>query len=67
MATVIKAVYKDGVLKPLEPLGLPEDQVVELQIQVKGGQPRKVAKLKGAWADYLVGGPLSDGEGNSGN
>ncbi len=59
MVTIIKAKYEDGVLKPLEPLNLPENQVVELRIEVKEERPRKIAKLKGIWADYLVGGPLS--------
>jgi predicted DNA-binding antitoxin AbrB/MazE fold protein len=59
MVTIIKAKYENGVLKPLEPLDLPENQVVELRIEVKEERPRKIAKLGGAWAQYLKGESLS--------
>ena len=59
MVTIIGAIYEDGVLKPMEPLDLPDKQVVEIRVEVKGEQPRKIANLDGIWADYVVGGPLT--------
>lgn len=32
----IRAVYKDGVLRPLEPLDLPEESTVEVTVDTEG-------------------------------
>lgn len=60
MVTVtIKAVYENGVLRPLEPLDLLEKQVVQVKVETQPDERRIVANLDGIWAEYLVGGPLS--------
>lgn len=35
MAKVIKAIYKNGVLKPLQEVDLKEDEIVEIEIREK--------------------------------
>lgn len=50
----IQAIYENGVLKPLEPVELPDQQVVELSINMAGGQPH-IVRLGGAWSPYLTG------------
>jgi predicted DNA-binding antitoxin AbrB/MazE fold protein len=50
----VKAVYQDGVFKPLVPVDLPEGERVELDIvrssQQQGG---KIVSLQGIWKDAL--------------
>jgi len=53
MQQVIRAVYEDGVLKPLDPVHLSEQEVVELRIETAGEQ-RRVVSLGGSWASYAV-------------
>ena len=59
MVTTIKALYEDGVLKPLEPLDLVDKEVVEIRVAKKVGSVPVVANLDGVWAEYVVGDPLS--------
>jgi predicted DNA-binding antitoxin AbrB/MazE fold protein len=54
MQQTIRAVYEDGVLRPLEPINLPDQQVVELHIQTAGEQ-RRIAHLGGSRAAYISG------------
>jgi predicted DNA-binding antitoxin AbrB/MazE fold protein len=53
MVTTIRARYQNGVLKPLEPLDLPENQVVEIHIEPTEQPAGEVVKLGGAWAQYF--------------
>jgi len=48
---LIRAIYEDGVFKPLESIDLPDKELVEFEIEVLK-KPRKVAKLKGLLAPY---------------
>jgi predicted DNA-binding antitoxin AbrB/MazE fold protein len=59
MVTTIRAIYEDGVFKPLEPVDLQEKQEVEITVQAEQQSTGKVANLDGIWAQYLVGGLLS--------
>ena len=44
----IQAIYKNGVLRPLQPLDLPEDKVVEIDVRdVKENPHRTVAEIAG--------------------
>ena len=52
MTITFKAIVKNGLLQPLEPLDLAENQIVDLEI-VSGKDARVNVKLKGAWAKYL--------------
>jgi predicted DNA-binding antitoxin AbrB/MazE fold protein len=49
----VSAIYQDGIIKPLEPVNLAENERVVLQIirdQEKGPAERKVISLEGIWA-----------------
>jgi len=49
----INAIYQNGMIKPLEPVNLAENERVVLQIirdQGKGPTERKVISLEGIWA-----------------
>lgn len=59
VTTIVKAIYEDGVFKPLEPLELPEHEIVEVHLAAHGTGSRVIAKLGGIWAQYLVGDSLS--------
>ncbi len=37
MSRTVEAIYEDGVLKPLEPLGLPEHARTRVTVEEKGG------------------------------
>jgi predicted DNA-binding antitoxin AbrB/MazE fold protein len=49
---VVKAVYQNGVFKPIAPVNLDEGEWVELEI-VRPSQQRKIVSLHGIWKDYL--------------
>jgi predicted DNA-binding antitoxin AbrB/MazE fold protein len=49
----INAIYQNGMIKPLDPVNLAENEQVILQIirdQEKGPAERKVISLEGIWA-----------------
>ncbi len=46
MSRTIEAIYEDGVLKPLEPLGLPEHARTRVTVEEEAGQ-EVVAALRG--------------------
>ena len=50
MALIIRAVYEDGLLRPLDPLDLDEGDVVKLNIEGLGEQE----KLRIALSDLVV-------------
>jgi predicted DNA-binding antitoxin AbrB/MazE fold protein len=57
-AITINAIYQNGMIKPLEPVNLAENEQVVLQIirdQGKGPAEREVISLEGIWAG--LGGP----------
>ena len=44
----IQAIYKNGVLRPLQPLDLPEDKIVEIDVRdVKENPQKTVAEIAG--------------------
>jgi predicted DNA-binding antitoxin AbrB/MazE fold protein len=51
---VLKAVYQDGVFKPIMPVDLADGEWVELEIvrsrRLGGG---KIVSLQGVWKEYL--------------
>ena len=52
-AMTINAIYQNGMIKPLEPVDLVENEQIVLQIirdQDKGTIERKVISLGGIWA-----------------
>ncbi len=57
MPLIIKAIYRDGVIVPLEDLDLPENEKLKVEVsfladeQGKAGK-RKVTSLRGLWKDY---------------
>ena len=57
----IRAVYEDGVFKPLTPLDLADKQQVELQIALRSEQ-QNIVKLGGIWSRYVTGEGISFGE-----
>ncbi len=54
----IRAVYEDGVFKPLTPLDLADKQQVELQIALRSEQ-QNIVKLGGIWSRYVTGEGIS--------
>lgn len=49
----INAIYQNGVIKPLEPVNLAENEQVVLKIvrgQGEGAAERKIISLEGIWA-----------------
>jgi predicted DNA-binding antitoxin AbrB/MazE fold protein len=51
---VVKAIYQDGVFKPLAPVNLSDGQQVELEIVGSFPQiQRNVVSLQGIWKDHL--------------
>jgi predicted DNA-binding antitoxin AbrB/MazE fold protein len=38
--TTIRALFKDGVFRPLDPLDLPDDSTVEITVDPQGAQKR---------------------------
>ncbi len=52
-AITVSAIYQNGIIKPLEPVNLAENEQVVLQIirdQGKGPTEHKVISLEGIWA-----------------
>jgi predicted DNA-binding antitoxin AbrB/MazE fold protein len=51
---MIKAVYRDGVFKPVAPVNLAEGEWVELEIvQSSQQRERNIVSLQGIWKDRL--------------
>jgi predicted DNA-binding antitoxin AbrB/MazE fold protein len=50
----IDAIYDNGVLRPVEPLALPEGARVHLRVEDENGSPVKPADYN-AWLDSLAG------------
>ena len=50
----IDAIYEHGVLRPIEPLALPEGARVHLRVEEENGSPAKSSDYK-AWLDSLAG------------
>jgi len=51
---VVKAIYQDGVFKPITPVDLTEGEWVELEIVRSSPQrPRRVVSLQGIWKEHL--------------
>ena len=53
-AITINAIYQNGMIKPLEPVNLAENEQIVLQIirdQGKDPAERKVISLEGIWAN----------------
>jgi predicted DNA-binding antitoxin AbrB/MazE fold protein len=49
---VVKAVYRDGVFKPIEPVNLIEGERVELEIVRPSQQrQRRIVSLRGIWKE----------------
>jgi predicted DNA-binding antitoxin AbrB/MazE fold protein len=48
MSRVIKAIYEDGVLKPLERLDLEEHEQVRIRVEYRNAQPEKPEAQEGA-------------------
>jgi predicted DNA-binding antitoxin AbrB/MazE fold protein len=59
MTLTIDAIFVDGVLKPLEPLDLPENQPVTLQVVLPADTPRQPASEVGTVEEV---GPAELGE-----
>jgi predicted DNA-binding antitoxin AbrB/MazE fold protein len=53
----VRAIYENGVLKPLDPLNLPEKQILEVRIEIPA-QERRIVRLGGTWSQYVTGGGL---------
>lgn len=49
----VKAIYQDGVFKPIHPPSLPDGEWVELQVVRSPRQQPKVASLQGIWKQAL--------------
>ena len=50
---IVKAIYQNGVFKPITPLDLTEGEWVDLKIIRPSPQrPRKVVSLQGIWREH---------------
>ncbi len=50
---IVKAIYQDGVFKPVTPVDLTEGEWVDLEIVRSSPQrPRKVVSLQGIWREH---------------
>jgi predicted DNA-binding antitoxin AbrB/MazE fold protein len=47
----VRAIYEDGVFKPLESIDLPDKEMVEFEIEVKGQKPKNI-DFEGALKPY---------------
>jgi len=52
MQKVIKAIYSEGVFKPIEKVNLSEGEKVE--IEIKGQKVKKVISLRGIWREIQI-------------
>jgi len=52
MQKVIKAIYSEGVFKPVEKVNLPEGEKVE--IEIKEQKVKKVISLRGIWRGIQI-------------
>lgn len=52
MQKVIKAIYSEGVFKPIEKVNLPEGEKVE--IEIKEQKVKKVISLRGIWRGIQI-------------
>jgi predicted DNA-binding antitoxin AbrB/MazE fold protein len=51
---VVKAVYRDGVFRPVGSVGLAEGELVELEIVRLGSQnSRDIVSLRGLWREHV--------------
>lgn len=48
---IVRAIYEDGVFKPLNPLDLPDKKVVEFELEIEAGT-HEPADFEGALAPY---------------
>jgi len=54
LSKVIKAKYKKGVFEPLEPIELPEDEVVEVTVSEPSEADREAFfRSAGGWKDLV--------------
>ncbi len=65
MAITVEAVYEDGVLKPAQPLPLPEHERVRVTVHTAISRARRTAGLMGweggaEWADRFASDPELD-------
>jgi len=52
MQKVIKAIYSEGVFKPVEKVNLPEGEKVEIEIKEQKG--KKIISLRGIWRGIQI-------------
>jgi len=50
---VLKAVYSNGVFKPLQKVNLSDGETVE--IEIKGKKTKKIISLRGIWKGIQIG------------
>lgn len=52
---VVKALYQDGLLKPVKPIDLADGEWVELEItRRRPPKPANVISLKGIWSQHTL-------------
>jgi len=55
MTITVKAVYENGVFKPLEAVDIQEHEILDLSFSPLPKKKRKIVKLGGALKPYLTG------------
>ena len=66
MTIVVEAIYENGVLRPVQPVDLPDKTEVQLTIEIRQDSPKTALgeKLRALRAQILVAGtPVLDWEG----
>ena len=53
LGKVIRAKYKKGVFEPLDPVDLPEDEVVDIPVPEKKTNDEEFLASLGSWRDLL--------------
>ena len=48
---IVRALYEDGVFKPLEPVDLPEQQIVEFELEIDSSEDENI-DFRGVLAPY---------------